>query len=41
MSIDAYEDSNERFELYSLLNEGLNDVPKCNTKAFSESLSKI
>lgn len=41
MSIEAYEELTSRFELYSLLKEGLDDVATGNTKSFSEAMSEI
>ena len=41
MSIEAYEESTSRFELYSLLKEGLDDIDKCHTRPFSETISDI
>ena len=41
MSIESYESLIDRFELYKLLNEGLNDVVSGKTKPFSEAMSEI
>ena len=41
MSIEAYEELTSRFELYSLLKEGLDDAATGNTKPFSEAMSEI
>ncbi len=41
MSIEVYEEITSRFELYSLLKEGLDDVAAGNTKPFSEAMSEI
>lgn len=41
MSIEAYEELTSRFELYSLLKEGINDIPEGKTRPFSEAMSDI
>ena len=41
MSIEAYERLVGRFELYSKLQEGLNDVERGNTRPFSEAMADI
>ena len=41
MSIEAYEELTSRFELYSLLKEGLDDAATGNTKPFSKAMSEI
>lgn len=41
MSIEAYEKLMGRFELYSKLQTGLNDVSDGNTRPFSEAVSEI
>lgn len=41
LSIEAYEQLLGRFELYGLLQEGLDDIKTGNTRPFSESLSDI
>lgn len=41
MSIETYEELISRFELYSLLKEGIDDVSIGNTKPFSEAISHI
>ncbi len=41
MSIEAYEDMNNRFELYGLIKEGLDDIAEGNTRPFSEAMSSI
>lgn len=41
MSIEAYEEMKNRFELYGLIKEGLDDVAEGNTRPFSEALSSI
>ncbi len=41
MSIETYEELISRFELYSLLKEGIDDVSTDNTKPFSEAISHI
>lgn len=41
MSIEAYEELTSRFELYSLLKDGLDDVVTGNTKPFTEAMSEI
>lgn len=41
MSIEAYEELTSRFELYSLLKDGLDDVVTGNTKPFAEAMSEI
>lgn len=41
MSIEAYEELINRFELYSLVKEGLDDVSLGNTRPFSEVISSL
>ena len=41
MSIEAYEQLLGRFELYGLLQEGVNDIKIGNTRPFAEALSDI
>ena len=41
MSIEAYERLMGRFELYGLIQEGLEDVAAGNTRPFSEAMSDI
>lgn len=41
MSIEAYEELISRFELYTLVKEGLDDVSTGSTKPFSEAISEI
>lgn len=41
LSIEAYEQIQERIELYRLLQEGIKDVQDGNTQPFSEVISEI
>ncbi|MCI9596614.1 MAG: type II toxin-antitoxin system Phd/YefM family antitoxin [Firmicutes bacterium] len=41
MSVEAYEQLVGRFELYGLLQEGLDDVKNGNTRPFSEAISDL
>ena len=41
MSIEAYEDLTSRFELYSQLKEGIDDISSGNTRSFADSISDI
>ncbi len=41
MSIETYENLVSRFELYSLLQKGLDDVENCNTRPFSDAMNDI
>lgn len=41
MSIEAYEDLTSRFELYSQIKEGMDDVASGNTKPFSKAMADI
>ena len=41
LSIEAYEQLLGRFELYGLLQEGMDDIKSGNTRPFSEALSSI
>ena len=41
LSIEAYEQLLGRFELYGLLQEGMDDIKTGNTRPFSEALSEI
>ena len=41
MSIEAYEQMNARFELYSAIQEGLNDIKEGRTKGFAEAMQEI
>jgi len=40
MSIEAYEELTSRFELYSQIKEGMNDIASDNTRPFSDIRSK-
>lgn len=41
LSIEAYEQLAGRFELYELIQEGLDDVVKGNTRPFSDAISDL
>ena len=41
MSIETYEQLVGRFELYGLLQDGLNDVKNQNTRPFAEAISDL
>ncbi len=41
MSIEAYEQLMGRFELYSKLQEGLNDIEKGHTRPFSDTMADM
>ncbi len=41
LSIEAYEQLLGRFELYSLLQEGMDDLKVGNTRPFSEAIAEI
>lgn len=41
MSIEAYEQLAGRFELYGLIQEGLDDVKAGNTRPFSETMDDL
>ena len=41
MSIETYEALTSRFELYSQLKEGLNDIATGNTRPFEEAMADI
>ena len=41
MSIEAYEQLKGRLQLYSLIQEGLDDISNGNTRPFSEAISEI
>lgn len=41
MSIETYEHLIGRFELYELIQEGLADIQKRNTRPFSEAISDL
>ena len=41
MSIEAYEALAGRLELYSLLQEGLDDVTEGNTRPFSDAITEL
>lgn len=41
MSIETYETMKARFELYSQLKEGIDDISSGNTRPFSEAMSDI
>lgn len=41
MSIEAYEELMGRFELYGLLQEGLDDVAEGNTRSLSDAIGDI
>ena len=41
MSIEAYEELTSRFELYSQIKEGMDDITSGNTRPFSEAMADI
>lgn len=41
MSIEVYEQLMGRFELYSKLQEGLNDITRGNTRPFADAMADI
>lgn len=41
MSIEAYEQMMGRFELYSKLQEGMNDIEQSNTRPFAAAMADI
>ena len=41
MSIEAYEELTSRFELYSQIKEGMDDIATGNTRPFSEAMADI
>lgn len=41
MSIEAFEKLNSRFELYTLINEGLNDIANGDVKPLDEAMAEI
>ena len=41
MSIEAYEELTSRFELYSQIKEGMDDIVTGNTRPFSEAMADI
>ncbi len=41
MSIEAYEELSSRFELYSQIKDGMNDIASGNTRPFSEAIAEI
>ena len=41
MSIEAYENLASRFELYSQIKEGMDDIASGNTRPFSEAMADI
>lgn len=41
MSIEAYEGLTSRFELYGLLQEGMDDIEKGNTRPIQEAMVEI
>ena len=41
MSIEAYEQMNARYELYSLIQEGLDDVERGDVQPFDEAMAEI
>ena len=41
MSIEAYEELTSRFELYSQIKEGMDDITTGNTRPFSEAMTDI
>ena len=41
MSIEAYEELTSRFELYSQIKEGMDDIAFGNTRPFSEAMADI
>ena len=41
MSIEAYENLASRFELYSQIKDGMDDIASGNTRPFSEAMADI
>ena len=41
MSIETYEELTSRFELYSQIKEGMDDIATGNTRPFSEAMADI
>ena len=41
MSIESYEELTSRFELYSQIKEGMDDIATGNTRPFSEAMADI
>lgn len=41
MSIEAYEELTNRFELYNQIKEGMDDIASGNTRSFSEAITNI
>ena len=41
LCIEAYEELTSRFELYSQIKEGMNDIASDNTRPFSEAMADI
>ena len=41
ISIEAYEEMTSRFELYSKIKEGMDDIATNNTRPFSEAMADI
>lgn len=41
MSIEVYEEMTSRFELYSQIKEGMDDITSGNTRSFSETMADI
>lgn len=41
MSVETYEEKTNRFKLYDLIKEGLDDISHSNTRPFSEAMSSI
>ena len=41
MSIEAYEELTSRFELYSQIKEGMDDIATSNSRPFSEARAEI
>ena len=41
MSIEAYEELTSRFELYSQIKEGMDDIASGNTRPFQEAMADI
>lgn len=41
MSIEAYEELTSRFELYSQIKEGMDDIASGNTRPFADAMADI
>ena len=41
MSIEAYEELTSRFELYSQIKEGMDDIASGNTRSFADAMADI